>query len=133
MYIYDKLTFRDAATLSDFVVLFCRVADVSEIVPQRVQRFVAKVPEPDRMRIRRFHPKIDVVGHFGWSMHLDDEVAGSPVVLVVFLRRFDVRQQHDDDCDETDQRQKDGVSEDGPVGIVLVEFVKSVDGPLQVR
>ena len=66
-------------------------------------------------------------------MHLDDEVAGSPVVLVVFLRRFDVRQQHDDDGDETDQRQKDGVSEDGPCRIVLVEFVKSVGEPLQVR
>ena len=131
MYIYDTL--RDAATISDFIVLFCRVADVTEIVPQRVQRFVAKVPETDRMRIRRFHPKIDVLGHFGWSMHLNNEVAGSPVVLVVFLRRFDVRQQHDDDGDETDQRQKDGVSEDGPCRIVLIEFVKFVDGPLQVR
>ena len=131
MNIYDTL--RDAATISDFVVIFCRVADVSEIVPQRVQRFVAKVPETDRMRIRRFHPKIDVLGHFGWSMHLNNEVAGSPVVLVVFLRRFDVRQQHDDDGDETDQRQKDGVSEDGPCRIVLIEFVKFVDGPLQVR
>ena len=66
-------------------------------------------------------------------MHLNNEVAGSPVVLVVFLRRFDVRQQHDDDGDETDQRQKDGVSEDGPCRIVLIEFVKFVDGPLQVR
>ena len=66
-------------------------------------------------------------------MYLDDDVAGSPVVLVAFLRRFDVRQQHDDDGDETDQRQKDGVSEDGPCRIVLVEFVKSVGEPLQVR
>ena len=106
MYIDDKFTFRDAANLSDFVVLFCRVADVSAIRPPKVQRFFATVPEPDRMRIRRFHPKIDVVGHFGWSMHLDDEVAGSPVVLVVFLRRFDVRQQHVDAGDETDQRER---------------------------
>ena len=133
MYIDDKFTFRDAANLSDFVVLFCRVADVSAIVPQQVQRFVAKVPEPDRMRIRRFHPKIHVVGHFGRSMHMDDEIAGSPVVLSVFLRRFDVRQQHVDAGDETDQRQKDDVSEDGPCRNILVEFVKFVDGPLQVR
>ena len=52
MNIYDTL--RDAATISDFVVLFCRVADVSEIVPQRVQRFVAKVPETDRMQSGAF-------------------------------------------------------------------------------
>ena len=44
------------------------------------------------------------------------------MVLVVFLRRFDVQQQHDDDGDETNQREG-GVSEDGPCQIVFVEFV----------
>ena len=57
-------------------------------------------------------------------MLLHDHIAGCAMFLIVFLCRLDVRQEHDDDGNETDQCRQDDVPKDGAGRIVVVELIK---------
>ncbi len=131
--VHDIFARRNAAAVGDLVVLLRRVALVAEIVAQQVEDQPALAGIADGPVARRLDPQVDVVGHIGRPLHLDDDLTRRLVVLRFLLRLLlDVRQKHDHHRDEADQGEENDVAEDG-LGGAFPEIVMSVHGSHPAR